>query len=294
MTQLLCPAELVLIQMMPVLSGWLQRFIASNSILFLKGKEIILDSLSLSANSGEDSTHLILNSSFLKAGLTANHSLSQLPVGIEQLLYRVYPGQKPENRYEGNHWMSLNVSIDQHDLLSTLIPDLKLLQPLTITGEFDVSKKDSFLFFKATTPAFSYNKLNVDQLLIEAENIDSATRFTVAADKIRSGSDTLMQPSVSGRLKDDLVTFSARVDDSDGDEYYAAKASVQIAEDSTVVRLLDNLTINHNKWTVPTDNRVVMIKDGFIINNLSLASRGQSISISQRRSTNIIADHYKN
>ena len=79
---------------------------------------------------------------------------------------------------------------------------------------------------------------------------------------------------------DDLVTFSARVDDSEGDEYYAAKASVQMANDSTVFRLLDHLTINHNKWIVPTDNRVVMLKDGFIVNNLSLASRGQSVSVS--------------
>ena len=51
---------------------------ASNNILFLKGKEIILDSLSLSANSGEDSTHLLLNSSF--SNCRAHHKSFFKPV----------------------------------------------------------------------------------------------------------------------------------------------------------------------------------------------------------------------
>ena len=244
----------------------------------LKGKKILLDSVSLSVNSGEESTHLVFNSPFLTAGLNTNHSLSLLPEGFERLLYRFYPRQKPEIITEGKNWMSLNVSVKQHDLLATFIPDLILLQPLTITGEFDDSKKDSFLVFNAKSPALRYKKIQVDHLLISAEGVDSSTRFALSASDILSGNDTLLQPSISGHLDHDLVTFSAQVKDNAGEAYYATKASVQLAKDSTVIKLLDHLTLNHNKWLVPTDNRLVILKHGFIVNNVSLASRGQSVT----------------
>jgi len=186
--------------------------------------------------------------------------------------------EKPGNITEGKHWMSVNVSVKQHDLLSTLIPDLNLLQPVTITGEFDDSKKDSFLVFNAKSRALRYRKLRVDQLLISAEGIDSSTRFALSASNILSGGDSLLQATITGRLDQDLLTLSALVNDSHGEEYYAVKASIQMTKDSTVFRLLDHLTLNHNKWLVPTDNRVVMLKDGFIVNNVSLTSRGQSVS----------------
>jgi hypothetical protein len=252
---------------------------ADDNTFYLNGKKILLDSVSLSVNSNEDSTRLLFDSPFLTMGLITNHSLSRLPEGFEQLLHRVYPNQNPEIITEGKNWMSLNVSVKQHDVLATFIPDLNLLQPLTITGEFDDRKKDSFLVFNAKTPAIRYKKMQVDQLLISAEGIDSSTRFALSAVEIHSGTNSLLQPSITGRLDRDLVTFSAQVKDSAGKDYYAAKASVQMAKDSTVFRLLDHLTLNHNKWIVPTDNRVVMIKDGFLVNNLSLVNRGQSLSV---------------
>ena len=252
---------------------------ADDNTLFLNGKKILLDSVSLSVISGEDGTRLFFNSPFLTSGLITNHSLNRLPEQFEQLLYRVYPNQKPEIITKGKNWMSLNVSVKQHNVLATFIPDLILVQPLTVTGEFDDSKKDSFLVFNANSPALRYKKMQVDQLLISAEGVDSTTRFALSASNILSGNDSLLQPSISGQLDHDLVTFSAQVNDNAGEHYYAAKASVQIAKDSTVIRLLDHLTLNHNKWLVPTDNRVVMRKDGFIVNNVSLASRGQSISL---------------
>ena len=69
---------------------------ADDNTFYLNGKKILLDSVSLSVNSGEDSTHLLFNSPFLTTGLITNHSLSSLPEGFEQLMYRVYPNQKPE------------------------------------------------------------------------------------------------------------------------------------------------------------------------------------------------------
>ena len=72
--------------------------------------------------------------------------------------------------------------------------------------------------------------MQVDQLLISAEGVDSSTRFALSASEILSGNDSLLQPIISGQLDHDLVTFSAQVKDNAGEQYYAAKASVQIGK----------------------------------------------------------------
>jgi len=247
--------------------------VADRNILYINGEKIVVDSLSLTGCSGRDSSFVIIESPFLNAGLNTNYSLTQLPDEINRLRTRVYPKSTQENIIDGRHWTAVKATLEHHALLTTLIPGLKLLQPLTITGKFDAGKKDSFLIFKATTPAIGYNKLNIDQLLVSAEGIDSTTTLKVTAGYIRSGSDSLMQPFVSARLQHDLVTFTANVKDSKGEEFYSAKASARFTKDSTVIRLSDPITFNRNKWTVSADNRVVMVNHGYLVNNLSLAKK---------------------
>ena len=253
--------------------------LSENNTIEINGKKIKLDSLLLSACSGMDSSYVTLTSPFLFAKLNTNFSLEQLPGEINFLSTRIDPRNGQRIIIDGNHRMAITASFKQHELLSTIVPDLKLLQPLTISGNFNVSQRDSFLFLRAEAPAIDYGKFHINQLLVAGEGIDSTTSINVTANNIRSGSDTLLQPSISARLKQNLLTVAARVDDSKG-EFYAAKASVQLAKDSMIFRLGDPLTINHNKWNVATGNRVLVLREGYIINNLSVDNRRQSITIS--------------
>src|SRR4030095_12297202 len=135
-------------------------------------------------------------------------------------------------------------------------------------------------YLRATAPAIDYGRFLINQLLVSGQSFDSITIFNVNAKNILSGSDSLMDPSISARLERNLVSVDTRVNDSKGEKFYAAKAFVQLAKDSTVFSLGDPLTFNHNKWNVAADNRVVMANDGYIINNLFLVNQRKSIFIS--------------
>jgi translocation and assembly module TamB len=255
--------------------------------LSVSGKEIYADSVSLICKGNTDSTFIELQSPFVQAELNSNYAITELSSELSGFLKTLYPVNSPIRKNEtltrtGNHRTSLNVVLIQSDLYSALVPGLEFLPSLTVTANYETGQKDSFLFLQVLAPGTRFNQLEVHELNIKAESIDSAIQFAVTGRDLLSGKKHLTQPSITGRLQKNLILVQARVADEKGKEFYSSNLEMKFGKDETAFRLLDDLTLNYNKWKVPPDNRVVVRKEGMVINNLSLEHKGQTIYINTK------------
>ena len=263
-------------------SNFHATILLDSSVVTFNGKTISVDSLLLRGYSEKNRGLISFSSPFLNAELNTNYPLSQLSYEAENISSQVSALQISPQNSGGNHRVAINGSINNHELLTKFFPDIKLSKPVKFTAGYDGEKKDSFFFLKLNAPSFSYGKMEVDQLDIHAHNIDSVLEFTVHANNIHSGADSIFQPSIEGVFQNKLLTLSANAEDNKGERKHAVKLSMLITKESTDFRLIGDLVFDRNKWEVPADNRVVIRKDGFIVNNLSLSNRGQTIYIASK------------
>ena len=252
---------------------------ADSNVLVINGKTIVSDSVWLIARSSPDSAALNLHSRLADVNLGTNYSFSEMSDEVQNILKRINPLNDSVKYEYSNHHTTFNASVNQHDLLSIFVPGLKLDESLTINGEYDGGQKDTFLLFDANILGLDYNDIKFQKLAIHANNKGDTIQLSAKADAIHSASDTLYKPTINANWANKLLTVAAQIDDKVGQPAYAIKGSLQSEKETTTIKLLEDLTISHEKWKVPTDNMISMRKDGFIFQNFSLVNDAQQIHI---------------
>lgn len=263
---------------------------ADSNRIAISGKEIYIDSAALVFKGDKDSTLIWAQAPFLKAELKTNFAFNELSSEFSGFLKTVYPINEPvqENPAPAkmqNRRISLNMLLVQSDLLSAFVPGLELMPSLTVAANYHAGNKDSALFIEVLTPGIRYNQLEGHELSVKAESIDSVIRFALTGRDIQSGTKLLTQPGITGLMQKDLLSVKARVADKNGKEFYYGNLEMKFGKEETAFRLLDDLTLNYNKWKVPLENKVIVRKDEFIINNFSLEHKGQTIYINTKNQT---------
>lgn len=255
---------------------------ADSSVLVINGKTIASDSVWLIARSSPDSASLNLHSRLADVNLSTNYSFSIIADEAENIFERINPLNDSVKYEYSNHRTAFNATVNQHDILTIFIPGFKLDESLRINGQYDGGKKDSFLLFDASVSGLNYNELKLQNLAIHANNKGEAIQLSAKADAIHSAGDTLYKPSIDANWENQLITVAAQILDKNGQSAHAIKGSFQSEKETATIKLLDDLTINHEKWKVPKDNMISMRKDGFIFQNFSLENDHQHLNVKSK------------
>ncbi len=260
---------------------------ADSNVLVINGKTIVSDSVWLIARSSPDSAALNLHSRLADVNLSTNYSFSIIADEAQNIFKRVNP-LNDSLKYENNdHRTVVNATVSQHEILNIFIPGLNLDESITIHGQYDGGKKDSFLLFDANVSGLNYNKVKIEKLNILANNKGEAIQLFVKANAVHSTGDTLYKPSIDAHWENQIITVSSQIQDKNGEAAYAIKGSAQLENETTTIKLLDDLTIDHQKWKVPQDNMVLIRKDGYIFQNFSIINKEQHIYVKSKDQQNI-------
>jgi hypothetical protein len=265
----------------PKLQALLQ---ADSNTIMIRGKKIFTDSLSFICNADKDSSLILVNAPIISATLKSNYGINELPSEISSIWQAIYPSHHSalQNQIPSvgqNHYTGLTITLAQTEVLRSFVPQLELLEPLTIRGRYDATKKDSSFFVQLTAPGIRYDNYEVHELHFQAESADTTIQYALSGSEVRIGTRLLTNASITGRLQKDLVFIKARVDDERGKEYYSGHMAIQTGKTETTIRILDDVTFNYNKWKVSADNWVRILRGGYIINHLLLENRGQRLYV---------------
>lgn len=254
-----------------------------SSRLSMNGRQFGVDSIFIKGHSTASGSDVSMSSPFFNGNLQSGTSLllvqANLPRYITHLIQRDSSSTIP---LDNSSWVSINASLLPHEIYKAFVPGLELFSPLTIQGRYDGNKQDSSLNLQIKSPSVKYRTYQSDQLDIIAASSNKMLQLYVDADRLLIGPDTLYKPSVKGTLNQDSLVLALNMNDEKGNLFYSAKASLRQEDSTTYIRLLDDVTINRNKWIVPESNWLAMNPVGYIINNVSLQNGSQSISINSQ------------
>jgi hypothetical protein len=114
--------------------------------------------------SDADSTILLANAPFLNAQLKSNFPLNQIGTESSALRERLYPPEAllaPISQSPGLIALRISLALElaEDSLLGALFPGLSLLQPITLTGNYDSGEERFHLSLQALAPCLRISKL---------------------------------------------------------------------------------------------------------------------------------------
>ena len=256
-----------------------------STIVNYNGKHLYADSISVRANTSNDSTKIFVAAPFIKASMIGKYDYADLPKAIEAFIQHNYLQQKSDALQVTDQQMVLNASITQDSIMKEIIPGLTMEKPAVIFASFDNTKKDTALVITANIPSTVYNSIEVENLNFNTKAIDSSLKFELTTNYVIAGGRKFYNAGAVGSFMDHVLKFTVKTEDAKQKPYYAISSVIEFLKDETKIHLSDSLLLNYEKWTVSKDNAVEIKKEGFLITDLAVNKKTQTILIKSKEAS---------
>jgi len=250
-----------------------------STILLVTGRKIYIDSIRVNGIRRADSTFLTMESPFLIASLNGKYLYDQLPVQVNSYVQKNY-FNKSDTVSIIPQQAIFTATLTSHDMVTYLNPDLVLEKPIELTASFDNRETDTAINATLIAAAFHYKSTGAEDILVTVAGKDTSLQFNAAATRLTNAEQSYLKPTVTGSFKDNLWNVAASTKDDDNKDFYAAKASIKIEEEKTVIKLTGDLLLNGDDWKVAPNNSLSILDDGYIFQDFTISRAGQSLSLS--------------
>lgn len=256
--------------------------------LFVTGKKIFIDTVQVNGQGRSDSTFITVATPFLVATLNGKYRYDELPAQVNHYIQTNYFDKKDTVAIRPTQAV-FEARLTSHDFLTYLNPDLLLEKPVQVTASFDNRGNDSVLNALITASAFKFKQTGAEEVKITAAGSDTTLTFLVRADRLFSGSQNYLQPTVEGSFKKNMLDVAASTKDNNNKDFYALKSNILLEEGKTTISLTDNLLLNGESWQVADNNSAIISKEGYIFNNIVISRGAQSLSVNNKTAGQVSA-----
>ena len=260
----------------------LNKFTIENS-----NEQFLLDSITLLAVSNPKNKLLKLKSQFANAEILGNYKLSKIANALQNSIsnyYNINPEKRKIKTEKQN--LTFNILIKESPILYKLIPDLKSLEPIKISGKYN-SINDSIIV-NGVIPKLIYGDNNISNAIIKVNKVDNSLVYNFFIDDFQTSQFQLPNTSLFGKLEDDILDYNLQIKDlKDIDKYYVAGKLTTSNAISEIILDPNKLLLNYENWVISPENKIQFGKNNLFVNNFELSKIGNSIKIqSQTKSQN--------
>lgn len=261
---------------------YLNGNIVLNKILVAQEKEkFVLDSIYLRARSNDTSNTILLFSPFLRAKVEGKYKLTELGNALSNSIAKYYnsnpnqPKKKTDSQY-----FNFSAQLNGHPFLFQFLPDLKKLDPVTLSGRYN-SEGDS-IKIDGKIPRVIYGANTINNALLKVDTRNEAINYNLFVDEIKSGSIILPKTSLTGTVQDNILGYKLSVKDKSEKERYLIAGNAEAEDNNTIISLdPKNLKLNYDAWNIPAENRIELGK-GIFAKDFILSNKGQEIAIASQ------------
>jgi hypothetical protein len=254
--------------------------ISLNHIQILtEGDPVLLDSINIVAVSTPDTNSVKIKSQVLRASFVGKYQLTQLATALQNSISKYYnfnPKARREDTQPQN--VEFDILVDNDPVIFKLVPQVTAFEPIHVTGRYN-SVGDTIVV-KGSIPRVVYGANTISGVNLNVETKDEALVYHFDIDAIQNESLFLPFTSLSGNVKDDVVTYDLLIRDRGKKEQYAIAGTAKTVNGNTEIRLNpDGLKLNYDNWTVSPDNALRFGPDGIYANNFELSREGNLLRI---------------
>ncbi|MFT5252671.1 MAG: hypothetical protein ACI87N_001687, partial [Flavobacteriales bacterium] len=242
-------------------------------------KQYVTDSITLIATSSFEKNSLVFKSPFLNAKVNGKYKLSKIGNAIANSVAAYYDiGMQSKQKNVENQSLDFDIKIADSPLLITLIPDLKSLEPIAITGRYN-SVNDSIVL-KGTIPKLVYGTNTITNAILNVDKKEKALVYDLLIDDIQNAQFQLPYVALAGAVQNNSVNYYLLLKDLKDKDRYAIAGKISAITDANEVRITSkNLMLNYEPWKIDPANRIRIGNKGINASNFELSKAGSSFTI---------------
>jgi hypothetical protein len=253
-------------------------------LLSQKGQAVKIDSISLLSTANADSSTLKLKAPMLYAHMAGKYNLADIGPALQDVTNKYFntaeakPTITAKPAYPAQQF-KFDVHIVKTPATKTLVPDLKTLDPVLVTGQFD--SQVGTLTVSGTMPKMVYGTNAVNNLKLAINTGGNALNYSLTADNIKAGSSVnLLYTSLTGTAQNNKLNLALQMGDAAKKARYRMAGVFSILPDEYQFSFLpDGLLLDYKNWSVSADNALQFGTKGLLAKDFSIANSGQVLSI---------------
>lgn len=253
-------------------------------LLDQNGQSIRLDTVSLVSTATADSSTLKLKAPMLYAHMAGKYQLTEIAPAMQDVINKYYntaeakPVAAVKPSYSPQQF-KFDVHIVKTPISKTLVPDLKTLDPVLITGQFD--SQAGTLTVNGAMPKVVYGANVITNLKLAINTGNNALNYSITADDIKAGSSlNLLYTGLTGNLQNDKLNLALQVSDASKKARYRVAGVFSILPNEYQFSFLPNgLLLDYNNWAVNADNALQFGTKGILAKDFSINNNGQTLTI---------------
>lgn len=253
-----------------------------NSAVAYNDERFSLDTVSLRAESKDTINRLVFQSEFLRAHMTGNYQLTELPAAIQDVIATYYNPEPDTATVQKAAYspqqFNFSAEFRRSRLIQRLVPELTEMQNVTLDGDFMSAEKS--VNAKLVAPRLVYGGTIINEVSFDVNTYDSTLYYAALINRIAISNIELTNTLLSGTIKNSLVQAGLWIRDKNDKEQYHIGATVKADAGNFVFSLLpDGLILNYDKWDVNEGNAIAFGSRGILVNQFLLRNNGQELQL---------------
>lgn len=255
------------------------KVISNQFVIANEKDQFVLDTISIIAISNASKNSISLKSQFANASIDGNYKLSQIGNAIQNSISNYYnTNTKTSKIASQKQQFAFGIDIKDSPILFKLIPDLKSLEPIKITGKYN-SVNDSIVI-NGTIPRIIYGSNQISGAVLKVDTKDNALIYRLIVDDVENANFKLPYTNLSGKVENNLVDYTLQLKDTKDKERYLIAGTLKSNNGNSIISLdSQNLILDYEKWNLSEENLVNLSKKGIYITNFNLNKDNNSIKI---------------
>lgn len=259
---------------------YLNGTIKANNINIANATEqYALDTISIVATSTAEKNTLFIKSQFAKAAVDGKYKLSEIATALSNSIAKYYDANPSENKKTTTpQQLAFTIDIQNDPILLKLVPNLKSLEPIAISGRYNTINDSIILNGKIPKVVYGTNTISNATINVSKEN--NTLVYNLHVDDIQNEQFKLPYTNIDGKIGNNIVAYNLLLRDVKNKDQYALSGVLEAKDNNTEIKLKpEGLLLNYESWALPTGNIIVLGKNGILVDDFSLTNDGSSLKI---------------
>jgi hypothetical protein len=245
---------------------------------------MVLDSIRILAYADKERNNIKIQSQFLKAEVDGKYKLTTLAVAFKKSLSKYMDLQVPKAKGDSDEQqLTFHLAVASDPLLFQLVPDLKALEPIEITGKY--SNLVDSLEIKGAIPKIVYAENTISGGKFNIITKDNALEYEISAAPVQSGEFKIPFVGLAGKIQNNVLSYALQVKDKEEKEQYFIKGELEHKNALNTLKFdPDNFVLNYDKWNLNPENCIEFNDKGLYVNRFYLENAGNELRIQSQNS----------
>ncbi len=255
------------------------KVISNKFIIANEKDQFVLDSISIIAISNADKNSISLKSQFANGFIDGDYKLSQIGNALQNSISKYYNTNSKSSKIASQkQQFTFGIDIKDSPILFKLIPDLKSLEPITISGKYN-SVNDSMVI-NGSIPRVVYGTNKISGAILKVETIENALVYSLVVDDVENTNLQLPHTNLYGKVEKNIVDYTLQLKDLKDVERYLIAGNLKSSNGNSDINLNPtNLILNYEKWNLSEENLIRLGKNGIYITDFNLNKGTNSIQL---------------